>query len=203
MHLTLSERDQSLVHRLLMARPEPGHDLLPPGVVDALALLVPCDLVEVRELDRAGRRLRGFDRLPRGCSPVGHGHRMVRLAFVTPRDTVVTISLRRGQEPFTDRDVRLLQMVEPVLAGLLRRRARLACDEQLSEAEHRVLELVASGASNAEVAEQLSVSVSTVRKHLEHCYRKLGVTNRTAAVTALRESPPPVVPGQRQGSRIG
>jgi DNA-binding CsgD family transcriptional regulator len=203
MLLTLSERDQSQVHRLLMARPEPGHDLLPPDVVDALALLVRCDLVEVRELDRAGRRLDGFDRLPRGCSPLGHDHRMVRLAFVTPRDTVVTLSLRRHQEPFTDRDVRLLQMVEPVLAGLLRGRARLGCDGQLSESEHRVLELVASGASNAEVAEQLSVSVSTVRKHLEHSYRKLGVTNRTAAVAALREDRPPTLPDQRQGSRIG
>lgn len=202
MHLTLSERDQTLVHRLLMARPEPGHDLLPPGVVDALAMLVRCDLVEVRELDCAGHRLRGFEWLPRRRSPLGHGHALVRLAFVTPRDTVVTISLRRSQEPFTDRDLGLLQMVEPVIAGLLRRRARLTCDEKLSESEHRVLELVASGASNAEVAEQLSVSVSTVRKHLEHCYRKLGVTNRTAAVMAL-QSRPPAVPDQRQGSRIG
>lgn len=66
-----------------------------------------------------------------------------------------------------------------------------------------MLELVASGASNAEVAERLSISVSTVRKHLEHCYRKLGVTNRTAAVAALREAGPPAVPEQRQGSRIG
>jgi DNA-binding CsgD family transcriptional regulator len=203
MHLTLSERDQSLVRRLLMARPEPGHDLLPRDVVDALALLVPCDLVEVRELDCAGHRLRGFDRVPRGCSPLEPGHGLVRLAFATPRDTVVTISLRRCQEPFTDRDVRLLRMLEPVIARLLRRRARLACDQQLSGSEHRVLELVAAGASNAEVAEQLSVSVSTVRKHLEHCYRKLGVTNRTAAVTALRESGPAALPVQRQGSRIG
>ena len=202
MLLTLNERDQSLVHRLLMARPEPGHDLLSPDVVDALALLVPCDLVEVRELDRAGHGLRGFDRLPRGCSPLGPGHAMVRLAFDTPRATVVTLSLRRRQEPFTDRDVGLLQMVEPVIAGLLRGRARLGRDDQLSGSENRVLELVASGASNAEVAEQLSISVSTVRKHLEHCYRKLGVTNRTAAVAALREARPPARE-QRQGSRIG
>lgn len=203
MLLTLSERDQSLVHRLLMARPEPGHDLLSPDVVDALAQLVPCHLVEVREVDRAGRRLRGFDRLVRGCDQPGDGMSMVRLAFATPRGTVVTLSLHRHQGPFTDRDVGLLQMVEPVIAGLLRRRARLGCDGQLSGSEHRVLELVASGASNAEAAEQLSVSVSTVRKHLEHCYRKLGVSNRTAAVAALREARPAAVPEQRQGSRFG
>ena len=62
---------------------------------------------------------------------------------------------------------------------------------------------MAAGASNAEVAGQLSVSVSTVRKHLEHCYRKLGVTNRTAAVAALREGRPSAVPEQRESSRIG
>ena len=40
MLLTLSERDQSLVHHLLTARPTPGHDLLPADVVDTLAQLV-------------------------------------------------------------------------------------------------------------------------------------------------------------------
>jgi DNA-binding CsgD family transcriptional regulator len=205
MLLTLSDRDQSLVHRLLMAAPEPGQDLLSPDVVDTLARLVRCDLVEVVELDRAGHRVRGFDRLPHGWRPLGLGHGMVRLAFATPADTVVTLSLRRCGEPFTDRDVAVLQMVEPVLARLVRGRARLGDDGGLSGSERRVLELVASGASNADVAHQLSVSVSTVRKHLEHCYRKLGVSNRTAAVAALREARPlpPAVPEQREGSRIG
>jgi ATP/maltotriose-dependent transcriptional regulator MalT len=45
-----------------------------------------------------------------------------------------------------------------------------------------VLALVAHGASNREVSARLSLSVATVRKHLEHVYRKLGVCNRTAAV---------------------
>jgi DNA-binding NarL/FixJ family response regulator len=49
-----------------------------------------------------------------------------------------------------------------------------------------VLALVSTGASNREVAEELVVTVHTVRKHLENAYRKLGVTNRTAAALALR-----------------
>lgn len=203
MLLTLSERDQSLVHRLLASRPAPGHDLLPPDVVDTLCHLVPCDLLEVWEQDDAGHRLRGFDRTRRGCGALGPGHGMVRLAFTTPRRTIVTISLRRHLEPFTGRDVGLLQLVEPVIAALLRAEPRIGCDRSLSDSEHRVLELVASGASNAEVAERLCVSVSTVRKHLEHSYRKLGVTNRTAAVAALQQAGRPRVPEQRQGSRIG
>jgi DNA-binding CsgD family transcriptional regulator len=58
----------------------------------------------------------------------------------------------------------------------------------LTPAEHRVLDLVAQGASNKEAAECLFVTVATVRKHLEHAYRKLGVTNRTAAVMAVRST---------------
>jgi DNA-binding NarL/FixJ family response regulator len=46
--------------------------------------------------------------------------------------------------------------------------------------------MVAQGASNKEVAEELYVTVHTVRKHLENTYRKLGVTNRTAAALRLR-----------------
>ncbi len=54
----------------------------------------------------------------------------------------------------------------------------------------RVLELVAAGGSNRDVADHLSVTVATVRKHLEHSYRKLGVSNRTAAVAALTPTLP-------------
>jgi DNA-binding NarL/FixJ family response regulator len=53
--------------------------------------------------------------------------------------------------------------------------------DRLSPSELRVLGLVAQGATNREVSESLSLSVATVRKHLEHIYAKLGVRNRTAA----------------------
>ena len=45
---------------------------------------------------------------------------------------------------------------------------------------------VAAGRSNAEIAEHLFVAESTVRKHLEHSFRKLGVSSRLAAVAALQ-----------------
>ena len=46
--------------------------------------------------------------------------------------------------------------------------------------------LVAPGLSNSEIAQRMGVATCTVRKHLEHAYRKLGVTNRLAAAVALR-----------------
>jgi len=67
---------------------------------------------------------------------------------------------------------------------LARASAGREAPERLTASERQVLTLVASGASNHEVAEGLYVTVHTVRKHLENAYRKLGVTNRTAA--ALR-----------------
>jgi DNA-binding NarL/FixJ family response regulator len=51
----------------------------------------------------------------------------------------------------------------------------------LTQREAEVLRLVAGGASNREVAEQLWISQATVRRHLANIFRKLGVGSRTAA----------------------
>ena len=53
----------------------------------------------------------------------------------------------------------------------------------LTARESQVLAWVARGKTNPEVAEMLWVSPTTVRKHLENVYAKLGVHTRTAAVT--------------------
>ena len=53
----------------------------------------------------------------------------------------------------------------------------------LSEREQEVLELVAAGATNREAGALLSISEATVKTHLLHIYAKLGVSDRTAAVT--------------------
>jgi DNA-binding NarL/FixJ family response regulator len=51
----------------------------------------------------------------------------------------------------------------------------------LTRREREIVELVAEGRSNAEIAATLSIAPTTVRKHLENIYLKLGVSNRTAA----------------------
>jgi len=58
----------------------------------------------------------------------------------------------------------------------------------LTPGERRVAELVASGLSNRQVAEQLYVSVYTVEAHLSQAYAKLGIASRTQLAAAL--SPP-------------
>jgi DNA-binding CsgD family transcriptional regulator len=54
---------------------------------------------------------------------------------------------------------------------------------KLTTREQEVLSWVARGKTNAEIAELLWLAPSTVRKHLENVYAKLGVNTRTAAVT--------------------
>jgi len=54
--------------------------------------------------------------------------------------------------------------------------------EELSPREQEVLELLAQGCLYKEIANQLGISIDTVRKHLGHVYQKLHVHSRTEAV---------------------
>jgi DNA-binding NarL/FixJ family response regulator len=56
--------------------------------------------------------------------------------------------------------------------------------DALSPREVEVLGLVARGLSNAEIGRQLSISEATVKTHLLRSFAKLGVSDRTAAVTS-------------------
>lgn len=58
--------------------------------------------------------------------------------------------------------------------------------EPLSERELEVLHLIAGGAPNGAIAEQLVVSVGTVKSHVNHILGKLGAHNRTEAVARAR-----------------
>jgi len=82
-----------------------------------------------------------------------------------------------------DRDGRAL-VVESVDGALLLEEQRTM--PPLTAREREVLELVAEGSSNVEIAERLCLSVGTVRKHLDNVYAKLGVHTRTAAAAFLR-----------------
>src|SRR5262249_59959687 len=74
---------------------------------------------------------------------------------------------------------------------IIRRAGRtLLLDEQiatLTGREREIVDYLAEGHSNAEIAERLTIAPTTVRKHLENIYAKLGVRNRTAAVAATRQ----------------
>ena len=75
----------------------------------------------------------------------------------------------------------------PTIATRLMERVGSTAPDGLSAREIEVLELVARGASNKEIAASLHISVATAKSHLMHIYDKLGVTDRTAAVTTAIE----------------
>jgi LuxR family maltose regulon positive regulatory protein len=59
--------------------------------------------------------------------------------------------------------------------------------EPLSERELEVLRWVAAGYSNQEIAQELVIAVSTVKKHIYNIFGKLEVESRTQAVARAKE----------------
>lgn len=58
---------------------------------------------------------------------------------------------------------------------------------QLSIREFEVLRLIYNGKTNKQIAEELFVSINTIKKHINNFYLKLGVASRTSAIVRLRE----------------
>jgi DNA-binding NarL/FixJ family response regulator len=59
---------------------------------------------------------------------------------------------------------------------------------QLTAREHEVLDLIAAGRSNADVADALVLSPKTVRNHVSNIFAKLHVVDRSAAIVKAREA---------------
>jgi DNA-binding NarL/FixJ family response regulator len=74
-------------------------------------------------------------------------------------------------------------VLAPTVAARLVGQMRAPAEERLSSRELEVLQLVAEGASNKDIASRLHISQATVKSHLIHIFGKLGVSDRTAAVT--------------------
>ncbi|MER5418644.1 response regulator transcription factor [Streptosporangium roseum] len=74
-------------------------------------------------------------------------------------------------------------VLSPSVATRLVTRMRAPVSESLSPREAEVLSLVAQGLTNAQIGKALFISETTVKTHLLRVFGKLGVSDRTAAVT--------------------
>jgi len=92
-----------------------------------------------------------------------------------PRDTLAD-AIRRAARGET--------VLAPPVVARLATRLRTPAAPALSERERQVLREVARGLSNAEVGRELHIGEATVKTHLLRAFEKLGVSDRTAAVTA-------------------
>ena len=209
--LLLSASEQAAVRAVIASDPVPGAALPAECALAHVCRLVDCDALGIALVDATGSAVEEAA-LPRdgtagGAAPTGDavalgltrrdrapetfggpGRRGVAVLSLGVRngpDHVVTLWLVRRTRDFSERDQALLALVAPALERLLRERPVATLPPSLTVQERRVLRLLATGLSNAEIAEQLVVAPCTVRKHLENAYRKLGVTNRLAAVHAV------------------
>jgi DNA-binding NarL/FixJ family response regulator len=100
-----------------------------------------------------------------------------------PRDLIAGVrSVARGDAPIDPRVARALlpgagaRPVDPVAAA------------QLSPREVQALRLVARGLANKQIGRVLGITERTVKVHLGNAYRRIGVTDRTAAAAWVRDN---------------
>ena len=228
--LVLTERDQACVRALVSLEPTPGA-LPAPQVLHLISRLIASDTIDVHIADSTGcvtervalphAALGSFD--PQMCDgplPLGLIHQsrdpdhrdMLRsvgvadgvvMGFRTGRDHVSQLSLDRRTSMFSERDLAMLRMIAPALQRVLRTSWTPVLPASLTLTERRVLQLLATGMSNADLAYELSVAPATIRKHLEHAYRKMGVTSRMAAVVQLRGGELPDPDAAERIDRLG
>lgn len=96
-----------------------------------------------------------------------------------PRETLAD-AIRRAARGET--------VLAPPVVARLASRLRTPAAPSLTDREAQVLQCVAKGMSNAEVGRELHIGEATVKTHLLRAFEKLGVTDRTAAVTAAYKS---------------
>jgi len=80
-----------------------------------------------------------------------------------------------------------VQALRAAFGGAERDAANAGLIEPLTARELEVLRLIAAGRSNNAIANELVVTLNTVKKHTSNIYGKLGVTNRTLAAARARE----------------
>ena len=119
---------------------------------------------------------------------------------VYENDEKVFEALKAGASGYLLKNTGLVQLIEslkelhnggsPMSANIARKLVTLFRNQKpetakleiLSHRENEILQLLSKGLLYKEIADQLSISVSTVRQHIHHIYEKLHVQNRTEAI---------------------
>jgi DNA-binding CsgD family transcriptional regulator len=116
------------------------------------------------------------------------------------RESASCVLLDRFDSDFCQRDVEVLRVLHSHLVTM--RQTALAgdaavdaADVRLTSREAQVLSWIARGKPNEEIRRLLVMSPTTVKKHLEHAYEKLGVHSRAGALARLRSPASPPSPG--------
>jgi DNA-binding CsgD family transcriptional regulator len=170
-----------------------------------------------------------LDLYKRVYAPMGVEHQMAFVLPATP-GRVLAIALSRGAPDYSDDERDLIDRARPFLIQSWRSaiehtalrdeleqrplgdhpvEAQTLEERTLDELTRRglttrqaeVLWLVARGRSNRDAGAILGISDRTVQKHLEHCYRALGVSDRSAAAELLWSLAAPAAAEQERPRR--
>jgi DNA-binding CsgD family transcriptional regulator len=140
------------------------------------------------------RQFRRLDLHAEMCRPLGIDH--VMKLYLAVGDTGSSFVLDSQRRPFSERDRAILDLLAPHLSLIRQRHLRQAtapltspAAEVLTARQREILQLVASGMTNREVAAALYIAPGTVRKHLENVYAALAVRNRAQAIAATSHDP--------------
>jgi DNA-binding CsgD family transcriptional regulator len=117
---------------------------------------------------------------PQGVNPFELARTLLALGTVQRRaqhKRAARESLQLAADIFEQLGARV--WLEKTRSELRRIGGRIASDDEFSETERQIIELVVAGRRNREVAAELSLSPNTVAWNLSKVYRKLGVSSRT------------------------
>ncbi len=144
-------------------------------MIEALALQA---LAHWRQGDQA-KSMTTLERALRLAEPEGYVRRFADLGLPMVR----LLQEARSRDVLPDYVAKLLAACGADLALP----SEAALPEPLTPREQEILELIAAGLTNREIAQQLVISPTTVKKHAGNILGKLGVSNRTEAATRARE----------------
>lgn len=128
---------------------------------------------------------------------VPHNHRYVADMFFRREGRIIagiTILREASMGNFRPQELDLLRQVQPFIEFSLnatylpqrdREREGVAATYGLTERELDVLEFVLRGGGNKEIAQRLSLGLATVKTHLHHIFRKVGVRTRSELVARV------------------
>jgi len=190
------ELERVILARLLIARNEPGEAL---GLLAQLretaetaGATIEILALQALALQAKGEKERAASTLAEAlvlAEPEGYVRTFVDEG--PPMDELLSMVLEAQQRGRLDPPVpahylrKLLAVLERDASGAALPSAGLP--EPLSEREREVLQLIAAGKTNRQIASELFVGVGTVKTHLNNLYRKLDAHSRTQAVARARD----------------
>ena len=173
------------------APPTEPCDAVAPAIIEAfLRRISQHPLIQLHATGDAGPRrlsdatsMRRFRRAPlygEFFGPAAIGQQLTVGLEAAPR-RLTGMWFNRARRDFSDDDLLVAELLRPRLQTAEVAIRHAAARAALTAREREVLDMVATGATNAAIADALVVSPATVKKHLDNIYAKLSVGSRAAA----------------------